>query len=132
MRNALLLSFLLLFSACNLASNGKEYRSMSIEEDDEIYLYSCEENFSDVNITIRLEQAHEYLFTAIHDESEKLVNEIFDDVLENNDTSKTEASVLDWWDYLKISYTFQSNIQTKAKEIDEKFGCVFIDSEHIE
>ena len=132
MRNALLLSFLLLFSACNLASNGKEYRSMSIEEDDEIYLYSCEENFSDVNITIRLEQAHEYLFTAIHDESEKLVDKIFDDVLENNDTSKTEPSVFDWWKYLKMSYAFQSNIQTKAKEIDEKFGCVFIDSETIE
>ena len=105
---------------------------MIIEEDDEMYTYSCQENFSDVNITIRLEQAHEYLFTAIHDESTKLVNEIFNDVLENNDTSKTEPSISDWWGYFQMSYTLQSNIQIKAKEIDVKFGCLYLGSETIE
>lgn len=124
----LLFISILFFTACtNLASGGKEYERITIEIDSEYYIYSCEKNFSDTNTSIQAHNAHTYLFGNIEMEAENMMRPIFDKLDDEEYRENEELSWLDWFSLLIESFKMQSNITQHAKDIEKKFGCVFIE-----
>lgn len=124
----LLLTTLLFLSACgNFASGGKEYERITIEVDDEDYIYSCEKNFSDANISTQAHLAHTYLFEKIENESKQLLKPYFEKIV--NDEYKEEDG-LSWSEWINLfieSFKMQSNVKQHARDIDKKYGCILIE-----
>lgn len=124
----LLFVFIFFLTACtNLASGGKEHERITIEVDAEQYIYSCEKNFSDTNLSTQAHLSHTYLFGKIEIEAENMLRPIFDKIEENDYKSEEEVSWLDWLNFFKEGYKMQSNITQHTKDIEEKFGCVYIE-----
>ena len=117
-----------LLSACtNLASGGKEYERITIEVDSEQYIYSCEKNFSDANLSTQAHLSHTYLFGKIEIEAENIIRPLFDKLDEADYKENEELSWFDWAKLIIESFKMQSNITQHAKDIEKKFGCVFIE-----
>ena len=128
----------LLFSGCDLASGGKSYKRVVIDKEYEKHIYSCEENFSDASIEVEAKKADEYLFDKIEESSGKLVHSMFDRLEKESKESKEDESSSDWSEFFrKVSFVFdytsetlemRGNIKKEATYIEEKFGCVLIET----
>ncbi len=130
MKHKALLLFVSIFflTACtNLASGGKEYERITIEVDGEHYIYSCEKNFSDANLSTQAHLSHTYLFGKIKKEAENMLRPLFDKLEDEEYIEKEELSWFDWFNLFIESFKMQSNITQHAKDIEEKFGCVYIE-----
>lgn len=123
----LFISILFLSACSDFASGGKKYERITIEVDDEYYIYSCEENFTDANISTQAHLAHAYLFEKIEKEATNLFKPFMEKVI--NEDYKEEDG-LPWSEWIKLfieSFKMQSHVKEHAKEIDKKYGCILIE-----
>ena len=117
---------LIMLIGCNDSKSNETitYEEVKIETDEEIIIYSCENNFSNINTKVRAEQANAYLdkeLTKFFDELDNII-----DNLEEN-----ESKAVYWYDRLlaiKKYFNLQSHIDDVYDKISTEYGCLYVDS----
>lgn len=113
---------LIMLIGCNDSKSNETitYEEVKIETDEEIIIYSCENNFSNINTKVRAEQANAYLDKELTKFSDELA-EIFDGY---------ESKEAHWYDRLlaiKKYFNLNSRIDDAYDKISTDYGCLCVE-----
>jgi len=113
---------LIMLAGCNEPKSDETitYEEVKIETDEEIIIYSCENNFSNINTKVRAEQANAYLDKELTKFSDELA-EIFDGY---------ESKEAHWYDRLlaiKKYFNLNSRIDDAYDKISTDYGCLCVE-----